>query len=79
MTSRVFQVLICLCVIVSGGCRQPDGQVPAPGVEVQQELGDVVRDLQNVASARDPQAPKDLADDLRKCDHGPLLYRPSTS
>ena len=66
MTSRVFQVLICLCVIVSGGCRQPDGQVPAPGVEVQQELGDVVRDLQNVASARDPQAPKDLADDLRK-------------
>ena len=66
MTSRVLQGLICLCVILSAGCRQPDGTVPAPSADTQQELVDVVRDLQNVASARDPQAPKDLADDLRK-------------
>jgi hypothetical protein len=40
--------------------------MPAPSADVQEELVDVVRDLQNIAGARDPQAPGDLADDLRK-------------
>jgi len=48
-----------------GACRQADGPMPVPSEDVQQELGDVVRDLQNVA-AKDPQAPTDLASDLRK-------------
>jgi hypothetical protein len=40
--------------------------MPAPSADVQEELVDVVRDLQNIAGARDPQAPGDLDDDLRK-------------
>ncbi len=49
-----------------GACRQADGPIPTPNQNVQGELEDVRHDLQNVASGRDPQAPKDLADDLRK-------------
>jgi len=56
-------------VVVSlsfGACRQADGPMPVPSEDVQKELGDVVKDLQNVAGAKDPQAPSDLASDLRK-------------
>ena len=49
-----------------GGCRQADGPIPTPNQTVQEELADVARDLQNVAASSDPQAPGDLADDLRK-------------
>jgi hypothetical protein len=49
-----------------GACRQADGPIPAPNQTVQEELVDVTRDLQNIAASRDPQAPQDLADDLRK-------------
>ena len=49
-----------------GACRQADGPVPTPNQTIQEELVDVANDLQNVGSGRDPQAPKDLADDLRK-------------
>jgi len=48
-----------------GACRQADGPIPVPSEDVQKELDDVVRDLRNVA-AKDPQAPSDLASDLRK-------------
>ena len=37
-----------------------------PRSDVQEELGDVARDLQYIADKRDPEAPKNLADDLRK-------------
>jgi hypothetical protein len=47
-------------------CRQADGPIPTPSQGEQEELHDVGRDLQNVAAGRDPQAPKDLAEDLRK-------------
>jgi len=40
--------------------------MPAPNAVVQEELTDVARDLQNIAGSRDPQAPSDLASDLRK-------------
>ena len=49
-----------------GACRQADGPIPTPSQTVQEELVDVSRDLQNVAAASDPQAAKDLSDDLRK-------------
>ncbi len=49
-----------------GACRQADGELPTPGAVVQEELADVVRDLQSVATGRDSQALRDLADDLRK-------------
>ena len=66
MRSALRYVAVVLAGLAFGACRQADGQMPAPSEDVQQELVDVVRDLQNVAAARDPQAPRDLADDLRK-------------
>jgi hypothetical protein len=64
--------LLVRCFVVAvvsltfGACRQADGPIPVPSEDVQQDLNDVVRDLQNVAAAKDPQAPSDLASDLRK-------------
>jgi hypothetical protein len=66
MTSTLYYGLIGAAVLILCGCRQPDGQVPTPDATVQEELVDVSRDLQYIAAARDPAAPKDLADDLRK-------------
>lgn len=66
MRSRARYVLIVIMGLSLGACRQADGPMPAPNETVQEELVDVTRDLQNVASGRDPQAPTDLADDLRK-------------
>lgn len=66
MMAKVCSVFIWASVLILAGCRQPDGQVPTPDAVVSEELGDVARDLQYIANARDPEAPKDLADDLRK-------------
>ena len=66
MTSKVYYGLIGVAVLVLSGCRQPDGPIPTPDATVQEELGDVARDLQYIAAARDPQAPQNLAEDLRK-------------
>jgi hypothetical protein len=66
MMSKVCSGFICASVLVLVGCRQPDGEVPTPDAVAQEELGDVARDLQNIGNARDPEAPKDLAYDLRK-------------
>ena len=66
MISRVRAGFIGASVLILAGCRQPDGQVPTPDAVVQEELGDVARDLQSIAAARDPEAPKNQADDLRK-------------
>ena len=57
--------IVTLSVFLAG-CRQADGPVPTPNQIYQEELVDVARDLQNVASGRDPNGPVDLADDLRK-------------
>jgi hypothetical protein len=66
MTSTIYYGLIGAAVLTLCGCRQPDGSVPTPDATVQEELGDVSRDLQYIAAARDPEAPTNLADDLRK-------------
>jgi hypothetical protein len=66
MMSKVCSGFVCASVLILAGCRQPDGQIPTPDAVVQEELGDVVRDLQHIADKRDPEAPKNLADDLRK-------------
>jgi hypothetical protein len=55
----------------SGACSQVEGPVATPSANVLVELDDVARDLQNVASARDPQARQELADDLRKYTRAP--------
>ncbi len=45
------------------GCRQADGPLPPATGTVANELGDISRDLQNLASGN-PEGPKDLADDI---------------
>ena len=55
-----------MALLLAAGCRQPDGPVPTPTAEGEREIGDIARDLNSIASGRDPQAPKDLADDLRR-------------
>src|SRR5918996_3349563 len=66
MRSHGYVVLTVTLSVFLGGCRQADAPVPTPSQTYQEELVDVARDLQNVASGRDPNGPADLADDLRK-------------
>src|SRR5687768_16414207 len=66
MRSPARGVLIVMLTVCAGGCRQADGPVPTPKQTYQEELVDVARDLQNVATGRDPDGPADLAADLRK-------------
>ena len=47
------------------GCRQADGPIPAPNREQSNEIGDIARDLMNVAS-KDAQAPEELVNDIGK-------------
>jgi hypothetical protein len=59
---------IAYAVIVAGAlqlaaCRQADGPVPEATASTPNELGDISRDLQNLASG-DPSGPKDLSDDI---------------
>ena len=57
-------VLIAIFAVLVTGCRQADGPVPTPDPGVQDDLHDVGRDLENIATASDPAAPQDLAKDL---------------
>lgn len=64
MTSFSRYVFIAAVVVSLAGCRQPDGPLPASDDETQNRLGDLTRDLLNVAT-RQPDAPNDFAEDLR--------------
>jgi hypothetical protein len=44
-------------------CRQADGPMPETTPETANELGDISRDLQNLATGK-PDGPQDLADDI---------------
>ena len=50
-------------VIGISGCRQGDGEMPSKTADVPNRLSDLKRDLESVSSG-DPQAAKDLSDDL---------------
>ena len=68
--------LIAAFILVAASvsaCRQGDGPVPTPNAVVQEELVDVRRDLENAAS-NNPDAPEELARDLRK-----YVIRPSAT
>ena len=56
-------VLVVVLALSFAGCRQADGALPPATGTVPNELGDISRDLQNLASG-DPDGPKDLGDDL---------------
>ena len=63
----IFRVTaVVMAVATFSACRQADGPVPTPSADRRSEIGDISRDIQSIASGRDPQAPEDLADDLRR-------------
>lgn len=66
MRSPVRYLPIALVPLLLAGCRQADGPIPTPDESVQEDLYDVRRDLEYIASGYDPTASKDLALDLRK-------------
>ena len=49
--------------VTLAGCRQADGPMPEATESVANELGDISRDLQNVAY-QNPSGPQDLSDDI---------------
>jgi len=63
MNSRVLLGLCLAGALCASGCRQPDGAVPKAEGDVPNRVGDLGRDLQNIAGG-DKQAPQDLRDDL---------------
>lgn len=66
MRSLLRYVLVAVISVTVSGCRQADGPVPTPDESVQEDLGDVRRDLEYIATGYDPSATEDLAQDLRK-------------
>lgn len=66
MTSLVRRALLVVLALVAAGCRQPDGPMPTPNQNVQDDLVDIGRDLIYIAAGSDPAAPQDLSADLRK-------------
>ena len=64
MTSRF--LLIATTLLLLSGCRQADSPMPTPDEDVQGELGDVKRDLQDVATRREADAAQALVHDLGK-------------
>jgi hypothetical protein len=66
MKSAVCAAVLILLALVAAGCRQPDGPLPTPNQQAQDDLYDISRDLAYIATGSDPAAPTDLAYDLRK-------------
>ena len=60
---QVAYAVIFTAAIYLAGCRQADGPMPETTAETANELGDISRDLQNLATGN-PEGPKDLADDI---------------
>jgi hypothetical protein len=60
--NRRFLLLFAICIAVAG-CRQSDGNVPAPQGEQVNKADDISRDLQGIAAAEQGAA-TDLRDDL---------------
>lgn len=54
---------VLIVVLGLAGCRQPDGEMGSPTDEQVNQIGDIARDLRNVAAAR-PEAARELNDDL---------------
>ena len=67
MLSLVLRQIACVLMVgiaaSMAGCRQADGPMPEATESVANELGDISRDLQNVAY-RNPSGTADLSDDI---------------
>jgi hypothetical protein len=59
------RLALLLAIAAAAGCRQADGPIPTPTAEQANEIGDLARDMINVAN-RDPQASEDLRSDMSK-------------
>jgi hypothetical protein len=70
MNSRTAVALIVMLSCALVGCRQADGPMPVANGEIPNRLGDLGRDLQNVAGGQ-AEADKELAEDLRIFVDGP--------
>jgi hypothetical protein len=64
MRSRLLLVLCLGTALLLAACRQPDGPLPSADVQVSNRLGDIGRDLMNIAGG-DQSGANDLADDLQ--------------
>jgi hypothetical protein len=63
VTRKLAYAAAIVAVLQLAGCRQADGPMPETTPETANELGDISRDLQNLATG-DAEGPKDLADDI---------------
>jgi hypothetical protein len=63
VTRQIYYTLIVLIALPVAACRQADGPMPEATESVANELGDISRDLQNVAY-QNPSGPRDLIDDI---------------
>ena len=60
---KLFQALVVASLMLVAGCRQPDGPMPQPTPEEQNEIGDLSRDFLSIAGG-DEKAVQDAADDM---------------
>lgn len=63
MKQHSTRAVLVIAALSLAACRQADGPLPPATGTVPNELGDISRDLQNLASGN-PDGPKDLSDDL---------------
>ena len=63
MKRHLAYAIIVTAALSAAACRQADGALPPATGAVANELGDISRDLQNLASGN-PDGPKDLTDDI---------------
>jgi len=63
VTRKLAYAAALVAVLQLAGCRQADGPMPQTTPETANELGDISRDLQNLATGN-AEGPKDLADDI---------------
>ena len=64
MRLKSFLFALCAASLLVAGCRQPDGPLPAEGVDEENRRYDVGRDLQNIAIG-DVNGPQEFADDVQ--------------
>jgi hypothetical protein len=63
--NRACVMMMCACVLVTASCRMSDGPMPDPKTgEATNRIGDLARDLGNVAAGHE-EARQDFQEDLR--------------
>src|SRR5688572_21482061 len=64
MRLQRFLFAVCTACLLAAGCRQPDGPLPAEGVDEENRRYDVQRDMQNIA-AGDANGTQEFASDVK--------------